>query len=78
MKTARPAHRARSMALARVRNAGRGHLQLYIKILLFYMTVVYVCVLHVRHVARHSLRSEPRNYTAHALQSELRELQRQK
>lgn len=72
----RPLAPARGMASARVRNAGSRQLQLYIKILLFYMTVVYVCVLHVRHLARHSGELVPRNHTAHALQSELRKLQR--
>jgi hypothetical protein len=46
----------------RVRMPRRDHrqLQLYIKILLFYMTVVYFCVLHVRHAAVHVRKSEAR------------------
>jgi hypothetical protein len=42
------------------RGVDRRQLQLYIKILLFYMTVVYFCVLHVRHAAMHVRKSEAR------------------
>jgi hypothetical protein len=42
------------------RGVDRRQLQLYIKILLFYMTVVYFCVLHVRHAAVHVRKSEAR------------------
>ena len=40
--------------------AGSTQLQLYIKILLFYMAVVYFCVLHVQHAATHVRKSEAR------------------
>jgi hypothetical protein len=65
------------MSPARARNMGSRQLQMYIKILIFYMTVVYFCVLHVKHVAMHLHRSElkPWNHTAHALDSESRPLQ---
>ena len=42
------------------RRVDSKQLQLYIKILLFYMTVVYFCVLHVRHAAVHVRKSEAR------------------
>jgi hypothetical protein len=42
------------------RRVDSKQLQLYIKILLFYMTVVYFCMLHVQHAATHVRKSEAR------------------
>jgi len=42
------------------RRGGNAQLQLYIKIIIFYMAVVYFCVLHVHHAATHARKSEAR------------------
>jgi hypothetical protein len=52
------------------RRVDSKQLQLYIKILLFYMTVVYFCMLHVQHAATHVRKSEAR--LSARLASELR------
>jgi len=43
--------------------AGTRQLQLYMGIVLFYLFVVYICVLHVKYSARHASYTNPRQLT---------------